>query len=75
MRVKRTGNKYAASSEYLATLDDGTTETIWSPPWHELTEKKEDRRAIVCAYTLWERKQGNLAREETLRKACRVFLR
>ena len=54
IKVERTGRQYSvASSEFLVTFPDGKTMTIWSPPWHELTVKGEEIRALQEAQKIW----------------------
>ena len=56
--VERTGNCYSiASHEYHVTFPDGTTDTIWSPPWNDYTPQDEDDRALDYADFLWQQKQ------------------
>ena len=58
IRVERTGAQYSmASSEYRVTFPDGTTMTIWSPPWHEMAPDEEDERAMDEARRLWVKRQ------------------
>lgn len=52
--IERTGNTFSiASTEFLITFPDGTTETLWSPPWHEMDKELEDARALEHAAKLW----------------------
>ena len=49
-KVERTGNVFSfASSEYRVTYPDGVVGTLWSPPWHELTDDEEDAAALEAA--------------------------
>lgn len=58
IRVERTGRGYSiASSEYLVTFPDGTTQTIWSPPWNDFTPEEEDKCALEYAKQLWKEKE------------------
>lgn len=62
LKVERTGRIYSiASSEFLATFPDGTTNTFWSPPWHEWEAKSEERRAYLQALKHWNEKQVQTA--------------
>jgi hypothetical protein len=55
LKVERTGRQYSiASSEFLVTFPDGTTQTIWSPVWNDYTEKEEDLYALEYAKHLWD---------------------
>jgi hypothetical protein len=55
LRVERTGKQYSiASNEFLVTFPDGTTQTIWSPPWNDFTKEEENRMAYNYARKLWE---------------------
>lgn len=48
--VERTGNIFSiAGSEYLATFPDGSTQTFWSPPWHDYDSEEEDANALLYA--------------------------
>lgn len=58
IRIERTGNIFSlAASEYLITFPDGSTQTLWSPPWHELDDLEEDAAAHAEARKLWQAKQ------------------
>lgn len=49
-KLERTGKVYSiASSEFMITYEDDTTETIWSPPWHDMSEKEEYDLALEKA--------------------------
>jgi hypothetical protein len=55
VRVLKTGEIYSiASTEYIIIFPDGTGETLWSPPWHELSEEEEDIEALRIAKEKWE---------------------
>lgn len=54
LKLERTGNVFGiASTEYKVTFPDGTTQSIWSPPWHELDDDEEDAEALKYAERLW----------------------
>lgn len=48
--VERTGNVYSiASSEFLVTFVDGSTMSVWSPPWNDMTPEEEEAGALRYA--------------------------
>lgn len=54
IRVEPTGNLYSiASREFRVTYPDGSTGTVWSPPWHEMSEDEERDAAINYAMKLY----------------------
>jgi hypothetical protein len=58
LTVKRTGEKLTnhvgdAANGSRVTFPDGSTTTIWSPPWNQWNEAEEDRRALQYANQLW----------------------
>jgi hypothetical protein len=58
LKVERTGKQFSiASSEFLITFPDGTTETIWSPVWNEYTEEQLDKAAKFRAEWLWNERK------------------
>lgn len=54
IKIERTGNVHSiASSEFKVTYPDGHTGTLWSPPWHEMTEEEESAAAMGEARKRW----------------------
>lgn len=55
--VERTGEVRAfrgpMSSEYLITFPNGSTTTIWSPPWNDYSPDVEDAGALKAAGEQW----------------------
>jgi hypothetical protein len=58
IEVVPTGRAYAASHEFQATFPDGSTTTLWSPPWGDADEHYspawELYGARCYAQGLWE---------------------
>lgn len=55
-RISRTGNCFSFSSnEFSVTFPDGHIDTIWSPPWHELSEHEEDLAALSAAREMYRK--------------------
>lgn len=53
--IERTGEVFSFSSnEFRVTYPDGYVGTIWSPPWHEMTEEQETEEARKQAVKLFE---------------------
>ena len=60
IKISRTGRQYSiASSEFLVTYPDGSTELIWSTPWHEWTEEQESIEAYKEASKHWKNNARN----------------
>jgi hypothetical protein len=52
--VERTGRAFSlASSEFRVTYPDGHVGTLWSPPWHEMTDSEEEAEALRVATEKW----------------------
>lgn len=50
IKIERTGEIFSmASSQFRVTYPDGHVGMIWSPPWHELNEEDEMKRAAEVA--------------------------
>jgi len=72
LNIIRTGRAYAASHEFEITWPDATKGTLWSPPWNEYTEEKEDAEVRRVAGLMWRRgehhRKGRLPIDEYGRK-------
>lgn len=55
--IERTGNlrgfRGPVSHEYLVTFPNGSTATIWSPPWNDYSPELEDAGALKAAGEQW----------------------
>ena len=50
IQIERTGEIFSiASSEFRVTYPDGHVGTIWSPPWHEMSDADEEANARATA--------------------------
>ena len=58
IKVEATGRAYAASHEFKVTFPDGSTTTVWSPPWGDVEEQYSPEWELMgarCyAQGLWE---------------------
>ncbi len=46
-KVERTGRVFSfAGSEFSVIFSDGCQQTIWSPPWHQMSKDEEMAEAI-----------------------------
>lgn len=53
--IERTGEVFSFSgNQFRATFPDGSTETFWSPPWHEWDKEEETKRAYTYAWKIWK---------------------
>lgn len=63
IKLERTGNIFSfASTEYQVTYPDGHVGTLWSPPWHEWNDNREDAEALKAAQKLFD--EGKHKNEE-----------
>lgn len=61
LTIEKTGNIFSiAASEYKVTFPDGSTQTLWSPPWHEFDPEVEDAGALKQTAIIWFEKQAQL---------------
>ncbi len=48
--ITRTGNTFSiASCEFRVVYPDECKVTLWSPPWHSMTEEEEATEALLQA--------------------------